>query len=92
MEGLFVKTAAKRGNYKIFARLETTDSSISNKQGRTSQILCARDPKYLNWPLPRLRKSEFADYEFDRANGKRKKNEGSGYRKSKLVDSLNDLI
>ena len=67
-----MKTVAKRRNYKIFTRLETTDRSISNKQGRTSQILCARDPKYLNWPLPSLRKSEFADYEFDRTKGKRK--------------------
>ena len=73
MEGLFVKTVANRVNCKIFTRLETTDRSISYKLGRTSQILCTRDPKYLNCPLPRLRKAEFAEYEFDRAKGKRKK-------------------
>ena len=73
MEGLFAKTVAKRGNYKIFTRLETTDRSLSYKQGRTSQILCARDPKYVKWPLPRLRKAELVEYEFDRAKGKRKK-------------------
>jgi DNA primase len=73
MEGLFVKTVAKGGNYKLFKRLEITDRSISKTQGRSSQFLCVRDPKYLNWPLPSLIKSECAEYELDRARGKRKK-------------------
>ena len=68
-----MKTVDKSGNYKIFKRLETTDRSISKTQGRRSQILCVRDPKYLNWPLPSLIKSECAEYGLDRAKSKRKK-------------------
>jgi len=92
MEGLFVQTVTKSGNYKIFLRLEATDLLISNKQGRSSQILCARDPKYLNWPLPNLRKSEFAEYELDRTKGKRKKMKALVTGNWKLVYNLNDLI